>query len=340
MITQKISPEVFASAARMASMMRARSASEIIVTPSPASGRAAAAERAAAPGKAAAKAAAKAARRAGGPRRARGADPPASARAAAAVARNGADEREEHQPEHEDDEQHDQQRAPVYGRLRSLGRALLPFGGVAGEHADDIVDAAVDAAGKVVGAKARDDRVLDDEPRDRVGERAFEPVADLDAHLALVWRHDQHHAVVLVLLSDPPAAAELDPVILDRGALQRLERHHHELVGGLGLERGELVVERRARGGIEDVGLVHHAAAEGGKLERRRGESQQSEKERKEGSEREAWVRRFGSIAESDPPHPNPLPNRSRIHPTSAARECRTRASPSSDGERARTESA
>src|SRR5262245_63335262 len=165
MITQKISPEVFASAARMASMMRARSASEIIITPSPASGRAAAAERAAAPGEAAApgKAAAKAARRAGGPRRARGADPPVSARAPAAVARNGADEREEHQPEDEDDEQHDQQRAPVYGRLRSLGGALLPFGGVTGEDADDIVDPAVDAAGKVVGAKARDDRVLDDE---------------------------------------------------------------------------------------------------------------------------------------------------------------------------------
>src|SRR5262245_15744460 len=286
MITQKISPEVFASAARMASMMRARSASEIIVTLSPASRRAAAAERAAAPGKPAAVEAATPSTRAGGPggaRSRRGADPPAAALAAAAVARNGADEREEHQPEDEDDEQYDQQRAPVYGRFRPLGGALLPFGSVAGEHAGDVVDAAVDAAGKVVGTKARDDCVLDDEPRDRVGERAFEPVADLDAHLALVRRHDQHHAVVLVLLADTPVAPELDPVILDRGALQRFERHHHELVGGLGLERGELVIERSAGSGIEDIGLVHHAAAERGKLERGRGESEQQPDERKRG---------------------------------------------------------
>ena len=76
---------------------------------------------------------------------------------------------------------------------------------------------------------------------DRVGERAFEPVADLDAHLALVRRHDQQHAVVLVLLADLPVAAELIAVILDRGALQRLQRDDDELVGGLGFEIGELL---------------------------------------------------------------------------------------------------
>ena len=69
---------------------------------------------------------------------------------------------------------------------------------------------------KVVGAEARQDRVLDDEAANGVGERAFEAVADLDTHLALVRRHDQQHAVVLVLLADAPLAAELVAVILDR----------------------------------------------------------------------------------------------------------------------------
>src|SRR5262249_28400098 len=68
-------------------------------------------------------------------------------------------------------------RAPRRRRIGPLCRALLPFLGVAGEHADDVVDAADDAAGDVVGAKARDDRVLDDELGDGVGERALEAVA-------------------------------------------------------------------------------------------------------------------------------------------------------------------
>ena len=135
---------------------------------------------------------------------------------------------------------------------------------------DDVVDAARDAAGKIVGAEARDDRILDDEPGDRVGERAFEPVADLDAHLALVRRDDQQHAVVLVLLADLPGAAELHAEILDRGALQRFQRDDDELVGGLGFERGELLGERVARRGIEDAGLVDHAAGERRKGERRK----------------------------------------------------------------------
>ena len=52
-INSKVTPEVFASAARMASAMRSLSACEIIATPSPASRRAAAAERAPTAGKAA-----------------------------------------------------------------------------------------------------------------------------------------------------------------------------------------------------------------------------------------------------------------------------------------------
>src|SRR5262249_2693263 len=142
------------------------------------------------------------------------------------------------------------------------------------------------AARNVIGAKARDDRVLDDELGDGVGERALEAVADLDAHLALAWRHDQQHAVVLVLLSNSPAAAELDAEILDRGPLQRSQRHDHELVGGLGFEVRELLRERRARWLIENIGLVHHATAERREDERKR--RQRGEQEKRGEEQRQA----------------------------------------------------
>ena len=129
--------------------------------------------------------------------------------------------------------------------------------------------------GTIVGAEARDDRVLDDQPGDRVGERAFEPVADLDAHLALARHDDQQRAVVLALLADLPVAAELVAEVLDRGALQRSQRDHDELVGGLGFERGELFGERGARRRIEDVGLVDDAAGQRREGERKGGKDEQ-----------------------------------------------------------------
>src|SRR5262249_23500013 len=142
--------------------------------------------------------------------------------------RHRADDDHENQTEHDERQDQGDYRAPRRRRIGALRRALLPFLGVTAEHADDVVDAAADAAGDIVGAKARDDRVLDDELGDGVGERALEAVAHLDAHLALAWHHDQQHAVVGVLLPDSPAAAELDAEVLDRGPLQRFQGYDHE----------------------------------------------------------------------------------------------------------------
>src|SRR6476469_5149232 len=161
---QTISPDVLASALVMASAIRSLPTCAIIPSPSPASCRPAAAERAAPAGKTAT--IGEPAGRAGGPVRARPGGPaarPAVTRpAATAVARDGADEREEYESKNHNDEHHDQERIPTGRWLRPLGRTLLPFRGVAGEHADGVVDPARDAAGEVPGAKPRGDRVLDD----------------------------------------------------------------------------------------------------------------------------------------------------------------------------------
>ena len=77
-------------------------------------------------------------------------------------------------------------------------------------------------------------------------------------------------AVILVLLADLPLAPELIAVILDRRALQRFQRHDHELVRGLGLEIGGELFELLAGGRIENVGPVDHAAGQFGKGQRLR----------------------------------------------------------------------
>ena len=81
--------------------------------------------------------------------------------------------------------------------LPHLG-AALPFLGVAGEDRQHGVDARVDAAGEIALLELRRDRRGDDHLGQGVGQRAFEPVADLDADLALVRGDQQQRAVVLV----------------------------------------------------------------------------------------------------------------------------------------------
>src|SRR5262249_33029436 len=187
---------------------------------------------------------------------------------AAAMTWHRANDHDENHREYAEGQDQNQNRAPRRRWIRPSRRALLPFLSVPREYADDVINAARDAAWNIIGAKARDDRVLDDELGDSVSERALKAVAHLNAHLALAWHEDSQHAVVLALLSDAPAAAELKAEILDRGALQRSQGDDHELVGSLGLEVRKLLGERRPRCRIEDVGLVHHPAAERGQDER------------------------------------------------------------------------
>ena len=71
--------------------------------------------------------------------------------------------------------------------------------------------------------------------------RAFEPVADFDAHLAILRHDDDQHAVVLALLPELPALEHLGRVFLDRVAADGRHRQHGDLIAGrflVRLERG------------------------------------------------------------------------------------------------------
>jgi hypothetical protein len=53
-----------------------------------------------------------------------------------------------------------------------------------------------------------------------VGQRAFEPIADLDPHLVLDRRDQQQHAVILLRFAELPEAKKLIGVGFDVAALQ------------------------------------------------------------------------------------------------------------------------
>ena len=110
------------------------------------------------------------------------------------------------------------------------------------QHVLDVAHAGADAGREVAAAELGQDRVLDDELRQGVGHHRLEPAADLDPDLVLVGRDDEQDAVVLALLADAPRAAELVAEVLDRVALQRLERDDDDLIG-----RGVLDVLRAPR---------------------------------------------------------------------------------------------
>src|SRR5262245_27904082 len=168
--------------------------------------------------------------------------------------------------QNQQDDENERREAGCSARpVAMLGRSSLEVLRIAGHELDEIVDAAFDASGKISGAKARQYGILDDEAGDGVGDGSLEPIADLDPHLAFVGRHDEDGAVVEALLANSPIPAEPVAVVGDVIALQGAQRRDNELVAGLGLELLELALDPGAGRGIEDRGLVHHAAGEGGK---------------------------------------------------------------------------
>ena len=107
----------------------------------------------------------------------------------------------------------------------------LELGGVAFEHHDDVVDRLADAAGKIAGPEGRNHRVLDDQPRVQIGQRALQPVAHLDPHLAVVARHQQQNAIVLARLAELPGAEQAIGIVFQRLAVERWDGGDDDLIG-------------------------------------------------------------------------------------------------------------
>jgi hypothetical protein len=152
------------------------------------------------------------------------------------------------------------------GRLAAALGPLLDRLCVSQQHVLEVAHAGADAAGEVAAPKRRQDRVLDDELAQEVGDDGLQPAPDLDANAALVGRDDEQHAVVAAGLADAPSAAELVAEVLDLVALQRWQRDDDELVARLLLERGELRLDRGPVLGLQQTRVVDDAAGELGKI--------------------------------------------------------------------------
>jgi hypothetical protein len=141
-------------------------------------------------------------------------------------------------------------------------RAPLPIGRAAGQHLRDVADARGRGAVELARAQRRNEVVLDDELGDRIGQRAFEAVADLDAHFAVVGRDQQQDAVVLGRLAQSPATEQLIGVVFDCAALQRSNGRDHDLIAIARFQRGELRRERLARLDTQHLRIVDDAPAQ------------------------------------------------------------------------------
>ena len=147
------------------------------------------------------------------------------------IAQNGIRKRYRNQPtpgrhhaddgEEPDDAEDERAEQDAHRPRRQLGRLRTCRGSRAGARSDDgvvgrglaspdsssatiAVTPLLDAAVEIVALELRRHLVADDAARHRVGQRAFEAVAHLDAHLAVLRRDDDQHAVVLALLPDLP----------------------------------------------------------------------------------------------------------------------------------------
>ena len=205
--TQTISPDVLASAARMAAAMRV--AVLVRRSSSPAPRRAAAARRSAAAGKAAAADDPP-------PLESAAAEPPLPMFSSDVRAMNQRkprrdDEQQDHDDNDHDDDEPDQRRIwSVWPGLssRSDGRCCHSEASVVSTVMMSSTPRAMPPP-KSPALKRGVMALVMMTLRQRVGQRAFKPIADLDAHPPLVRRDQQQHAVVLRLLAELPGAEQL-----------------------------------------------------------------------------------------------------------------------------------
>src|SRR6185437_6066634 len=175
-------------------------------------------------------------------------------------AESAAAEEKEAQDDEQKDDRHEDERREVVVRLGHRAGAAGRGGAGAAERDQHRRGAVDDAARELSLAEGRHDVALDDAAAQRVGQLALEAVADLDADGPLLRRDDEKRAGVLALFADPPGAAETVAEILDRIALQGIQRDDDDLLAGGALVRRELGDEAIALGRRQQPGLVDDAA--------------------------------------------------------------------------------
>jgi len=141
-------------------------------------------------------------------------------------------------PDGDHDEDQDEQ---VYDYVHRGGAGLARHGSrlglvLAASGGHDRVDGRLDPARVVPGSEPGHHDVGDDLIGRRVGQRAFEAVADLEADLAVLDEDEKDDTVVELLPPHAPALRGADREVLERRRGQLRKDRHHDLVGRLLVE--------------------------------------------------------------------------------------------------------
>ncbi len=115
-----------------------------------------------------------------------------------------------------------------------------------------------DAAAVVAGAEPRHQVLLDDAVGGGVGNRAFQPIAGLDAHPPIVLGHHQQYAVVHALAADLPLIEHALGVLLDRFRRSGRDHQHLQLAALALLQLHCLLFQREALGRLQGAGGIDH----------------------------------------------------------------------------------
>src|SRR5262249_571438 len=129
-------------------------------------------------------------------------------------------------------------------------------------------DACLDSSIEIVGPKPGPHVVVEDLSRPEVRELAFEAVADLDPHLAVVSRDEQKNPVVDALAAEFPGLGHADGILLEGFALEARNHEHSDLGPGPRLQVAKLRFQTLARGGRERAGEIVDAPGEKRNVER------------------------------------------------------------------------
>ncbi len=195
-----------------------------------------------------------------------GADEPPPHAACDQSAQPGADGAAEHAAQHR--AQHDRADQHHEADFLRAGSVCARRGGLrrrqllAVDQLHQLLHAGLQSAEIVALLELRGDDLGDDALGDGVGNGAFQPVADFDAHGAVVFGDEQQHAVVLRLTAQLPRLGHANAVLLD--GFRRGAGHH---------EDGDLAAFARGEGSqflIERGGLLRGEGA--GEVGDRRGE--------------------------------------------------------------------
>src|SRR5262249_30985540 len=135
-------------------------------------------------------------------------------------------------------------------KLESATAAMLLGNGLsrpfvfAADRLKDQIDPGCQASLIISGPEKLLDVTLSDVECCRVRQRAFQAVADLDKHFAVMDKHKKNHAVAPLFLAHAPRLCHALRVIGDiRVALHFGKNCDHHLVGGVSLELRELLVK-------------------------------------------------------------------------------------------------